>query len=437
MRIAEKTIRSAILWTAFAACLFAHVTYLLVDHDYYAADTPSYLVPAQNLLRGYGFVDALHHPEVRRTPGYPLLLTLFQISPLKLNYLVFLQHALCVLLGVALAAVLLQLTNDSAAALVAALAFSLDLATIRIANLLLTEITATVLIALIVWMLYRAITTPDGIMYVVAAGILGGCAVLVRPVTILYFVPLSFCIVFGLRRRALRTLIVFVLSFLLLPALWIVRNHIDAGYPGLSVISSEDILFYRAAGALAIRLPGNYFSNVESTRGHLISQSCAEMERIYGRDCPQLSDSEKASYFTTKGVGIILRSPLSYLRSVLVGLIFTVFGGGAEALSKATHVNSRTAKYVILLITVPELCLAILGCWYWYKASQIFCCLLVLTVSYFLIISAGAEAYSRFRVPVMPMYAMLIGGGASEVLQIFHRIKPSRIVTANPVAGGV
>ena len=436
MMTAEKPIRSAILWASFAVCLLAHATYLLLDHDYYSADTSSYLVPAENLLHGHGFVDALYHPEVRRTPGYPLILALFEIPPLKLDYLVFVQHALCVLLGIAMTSIVLQLTNDSAAAIVAALAFSLDLATIRIANLLLTEITATILIALTAWTIYRAITTPDGIMYAVTAGILGGCTVLVRPVAILYFVPLSFCIVFVLRKRALRILTVFVLSFLLLPILWIARNRVEAGYPGLSVISSEDLLFYRAAGALAIQQPGNYSLNVEETRGLLIDQSCVEMDHIYGRDCSQLTDSERTSYFTTKGVSIILRSPLSYLRSALLGLVYTVLGGGAEALSKITNVNPRTAKYIVLLITIPELCLSLLGCWYWYRTNRIVCCLLAPTVAYFLITSAGAEAYSRFRVPVMPMYAMLIGGGASKVLQIFHRTKSSCIATANPVAGG-
>jgi 4-amino-4-deoxy-L-arabinose transferase-like glycosyltransferase len=434
--IADRTIRSATLWTALIVCLFAHTIYLLVDHNYYSADTPSYLIPAQNLLNGNGFASALHHPEVRRTPGFPLLLALFQIPPLKLDHLVLIQHALCILLGVALAAVILRLTNDLVAAFVAALAFSLDFATIRIANLLLTEITATVLIALIAWTIYRALTTRDRFKYAITAGILGGCAVLVRPVAILYFVPLSLCIVYALRRRALRTLTVFVLSFLLLPVLWVVRNRLEIGYPGLSTISSDDILFYRAAGALAIQQPGNYFSNVEKSRGLLMKESCSELEHIYGRDCLQLTDPERASYFTTKGVGIILRSPVSYFGSVLIGLAYTIFGGGAEALSKITNIDPHVAEFVVLILTIPEAGLALLGCWYWYKANRIACSLLVLTVAYFLTISAGAEAYSRFRVPIMPMYAMLIGGGASEALQIFRRSKSSRLVAAKHIAGG-
>jgi Dolichyl-phosphate-mannose-protein mannosyltransferase len=434
MRIADRTIRPMVLWVALTACLFTHAAYLVMDHDYYGNDTPSYLVPAQNLLHGYGFADASHHPEVRRTPGYPLLLALFQVSPLQLDYLVFLQHAICVLLAAALAAFALQVTNSPVIALVAATVFSLDLATVRIANLLLTEITAAALIALIAWTLYRALSTPRGIMYAMMAGLLGGCATLVRPVAILYVVPLSFSIVFTQRRRALRTLAVFILSFLLLPALWIARNRIDAGYTGLSTISSEDILFYRAAGALAIQRPGDYFSNVEKTRGFLMNQSCLELERIYRQDCRQLADSQKAPYYARKGMSIIAGAPSSYLRSALIGLLYTVFGGGAEALSKITHVSPLMAERIILFLTIPEACLSLFGCWYWYKKDRYVGCLLILTVAYFLIVSAGAEAYSRFRVPVMPMYALLVGGGAAQVLQIFRLFKPSRIITTTSVA---
>ena len=39
----------------------------------------------------------------------------------------------------------------------------------------------------------------------------------------------------------------------------------------------------------------------------------------------------------------------------------------------------------------------------------------MLTVIYFVTMSLGAEAYSRFRVPFLPLYAMLAGGGAAAL----------------------
>ena len=51
---------------------------------------------------------------------------------------------------------------------------------------------------------------------------------------------------------------------------------------------------------------------------------------------------------------------------------------------------------------------------------------LFFTIGYFFVISAGAEAYSRFKVPVMPMYALLIGGGAAGTLQRIQRFRAPR-----------
>ena len=104
-----------------------------------------------------------------------------------------------------------------------------------------------------------------------------------------------------------------------------------------------------------------------------------------------------------------------------VSLGYIVFGGGAEALSRISSINPRLAEYTVLLITVPEMLLGIGGCWYWYRRDRNLFYVLVFTVGYYFLISAGAEAYSRFRVPVMPMYALLAGGGAELLVQAIRR----------------
>jgi len=431
----SRSIRVSVYSIALSLGLITHAAYSALDHEHFGIDTSSYLIPADNLLHGQGFVNALHQPELRRTPGYPLLLSIFRVAPLRVEYLIFVQHALCVLLIVAVAAVALRITDSNLVALVAALVLSLDLATLRIANLLLTEITSAVLIALTAWTVYRVMTKPgDGLLMSAVAGFFGGCAVLVRPVAILYFVPLSICMFLTLRRSALRPVLVFVTCFLLLPLLWATRNFVEGDYFGMSTIGAEDLLYYRAAGALAIQQPGIYLANVLQVREELENQACSDLDGANERDCSQVTETQRASYSTHKGMSIILRNPLSYLRSTVLALAYIVFGGGTEALSRISNVSPRTAEYIVLLFTVPEAFLAYVGCWYWYRHDRKACYLLVFTIAYFLIISAGAEAYSRFRVPVMPMYALLIGGGAGGIAQWIRRVRTSRAVSAHPLA---
>jgi len=420
----SRSIGPPVLWIALGLGLLTHASYLALDHEHFGVDTPSYLIPADNLLHRQMFVNALHQPELRRTPGYPLLLALFRVSPLRVEYLIFVQHALCVLLIVAVAAICIRITESHLATLVAASVLALDLATVRIANLLLTEVSSTILIALAVWALYRAMTRPAGRMLAsAAAGILGGFSALVRPVGVLYFVPLSICLILTLKRRALGPVIALIASFLLLPLLWAGRNVIEGDYFGLSTIGAEDLLYYRAAGALAIQQPGGYLANVLKVRTSLTDQTCTDLERAYERSCAQVTESQKAAYSTRKAISIISNNPLSYLRSMFLSLAYIVFGGGAEALSRISNLSPRIAECLVLLLTIPEACLAFVGCWYWYRRDRRLFYLLTLTIAYFLIISAGAEAYSRFKVPVMPMYALLIGGGAALIEQSMRRAR--------------
>jgi 4-amino-4-deoxy-L-arabinose transferase-like glycosyltransferase len=320
-------------------------------------------------------------------------------------------------------------------ALVAAAGLTLDLATLRIANLLMTEIVATVLIALTAWTLYRAMANPsNNPRWITASGLLGGCAALVRPVGSLCFIPLSICLVLGLKGRALRPVLLFAGCFLLLPLLWASRNYVEGGYFGISTIGGEDILYYRAAGALAIQQPGSYLANARRINSALIDQTCADLERLYQRDCSQVTEAQRASYASRKGVGIILSNPFSYFRSISLSLAYIVFGGGAEALSRISNLGPRMAEYVVLVFTIPEALLAVVGCLYWYRRDQRLFYVLVFTVGYFFAASAGAEAYSRFRVPVMPMYALLVGGGAAAISQAIQDKGARRAALATPIA---
>ncbi len=428
-------IRLPVLWIALSLSTLAHLSFVMLDTEHYAVDSSTYLIPADNLLHGLGFVNAAHQPELRRTPGYPLLLSIFRAAPLRVEYLIVLQHLLCVLLTVTVAAFALRVSGSALVALTATIVLSLDLATLRIANLLMTETLSTVLIALAAWSLYRAILSPAKRMAAsLLAGFLCGCATLVRPACLLYFVPLSLCLFLAYRGRAVRPVLALLISFALLPFLWAARNFVQGQYFGLSTIGAEDLLYYRAAGALAIRQPGVYLQNTVQIRDRLIDQTCGDLEREYGRDCSQITEPQRAAYASHKGIEIIEKYPFSYARSMFRSLCYIVFGGGAEALTRLTGLSPRTAELLVLLLTVPEAGLVVVGCWYWHRIDPRLFYLLILTVAYFLLISAGAEGYSRFRVPAMPMYALLAGGGAAEIVMRVQRVRASRSLGSTPIA---
>lgn len=117
--LTERSFGFAVMLIAGVLVILTHVAYWTLDHEHYAVDTASYLIPTDNLAHGLGFVNELHKPELRRTPGYPLVLALFRIGPLRMEYLIVAQHALCVFVTAAVGFVGWRMSCSKMVALVA------------------------------------------------------------------------------------------------------------------------------------------------------------------------------------------------------------------------------------------------------------------------------------------------------------------------------
>ena len=88
-----RSIAAAIFFIALAA----HFAYFFASNgDFFYPDSATYLVPAQNLAHGLGFVNWMHVPETIRTPGYPLFLVLTRGAVAT----VLVQHVLSALVAV-------------------------------------------------------------------------------------------------------------------------------------------------------------------------------------------------------------------------------------------------------------------------------------------------------------------------------------------------
>src|SRR5579862_9905564 len=75
---------------------------LLLDSDYIAGDSFTYIFPADNILNGTGFSDATANNLTFRTPVYPLVIALFKYVSLDLLHIVIMQHLLVVFIALSL-----------------------------------------------------------------------------------------------------------------------------------------------------------------------------------------------------------------------------------------------------------------------------------------------------------------------------------------------
>jgi hypothetical protein len=379
----------------------------------FAPDSASYVAQAQSISSTGSARNAVGEPDTVRTPGYPLFLAAFLLTPFGLDGAVVAQHILWILVVAATSLLGARVTRSTIAGFVAGVITAIDLPALQATNSILTETVAAVVVGAAVWQSYKAGRSDDAVV-AVAAGVLAGASALIRPIAILFGLALGLAIlVAGDGKRRVRAAVILLVASLLVTSAWVIRNYLQTGVATLSSISAINLLRYRAAGTLAIRDPGGIDANLERRQAELEAEACRVVETRFGRDCLAVPIATRATVYDDVALPIIFGDLPATAMQAGRGLVMILFGGGANMLAGMTGMSESTARMVALAYAVPLAALALIGLPYWWRTDRLAAALLVLTVIYFLIMSLGAEAYSRFRVPFLPLYAMLAGGGAA------------------------
>jgi hypothetical protein len=397
-----RTSKFELLLVTAVALLTNFLYFALTLPDYLFPDSLTYLAPARNLLRGAGFIDAVGAVETLRTPGYPLLLAAFGARVVPV---IVLQH----LLNVTIAVGIYLLTAPRLGrfvAVTAALLFAIDTPSIHYANKILSETFFTAVL-MVVFALTLAVRRLP------LVGLLTGLLVLIRPVAIVYFVVLA--AYFLLRRVRVREVVIYVALALVLPFGWALRNFARTGVFTVSSISGTNLLMFRAAGTLAILDHGDDFEadRCDEAEG-LVGDADDEIERTrHIADANELPHAVRARYYAKFATRVIRDHPLAFTELTLRGLLVNLFDSRWEAMKIVSSLHESIVQIAIDAFTAALFIFALIGAVALRRDD--FGLLIIFTVLYFLLISAGGEAEARFRVPVVPQYAIAAAAGIDVV----------------------
>ncbi|MEO8678755.1 MAG: glycosyltransferase 87 family protein [Vicinamibacterales bacterium] len=415
-------------WLIYGAPLAVAVVLNLLlfvgSHEHTTVDSADYLAQAHALVSDGAANNAKGLPDTVRTPGYPLFLAVFFAAQLGIRAAVAVQHVIWIALTLATVLVCWRWSGHRVAAVAAGFVMAVDLPGVEAANLVLTETVSAALLLGVAWQVATLAGAEDNkvIARSIAAGVLIGVTALVRPIAALLGVPIALAIflIASRRWRAVAATATLIAS-LVLPAIWTARNYRATGVATFSSISAINLLLFRAAGTLAIRDPGGLDANFPARRRQLEALACDDAVAEYGRPCAEISTTLLAARYSRLAIPIILHDPWAYTLVSARALVMIVLGGGATTLARAIQVSEGTARLLCLAYTVPLALSAIAGLGFWWRRNRGVFWLLSLPVFYMIVTALGPEAYSRFRVPVLPLYAMLSGGG---VALAWERLRP-------------
>jgi hypothetical protein len=394
----KSRIEIAIVAVIAAATNFLY--FALASNDYFFPDSFTYIAPARSFLHGLGFTNSNAMIDTLRTPGYPLLLAMFG---LRVVPVIVFQHLLNVALAVAIYLLVMHRLGDRVVALAAAILFAIDTPTLHYANKILTETLFTALLFGVFALVLYARKLP-------LAGVLTGVLVLIRPVAIAYFVVVALCL--ALRRVPFRTIAIYVALALVLPIGWGLRNLHHTGVFTISSIGGINMLTYRAAGALAIEDDGDFDSDLNDEMQGLQESADDEIQsRLHIPDAEELPDAVRSKYYSEIAWRVLRQHPRGAVLVTMRGLLVNLFDSRWEALEIVSRFPTDIVRRSLDAYTAALFVFAVIGAIALWRRDRDLGAMIIGTVVYFLVISAGGEAESRFRVPVMPMYVIAAACG--------------------------
>jgi len=390
-------------------------------------DSSGYVTLAQNLKASYwNPTSELLALGLERPPVYPLFLAAWEQAG-ALPWSAILGQILLDEVALILTFLLLRSLVGTIPTLTALLILALDFAVVQQSNLLLTETLFTVLVVASALGLLKGLHSGR-LAFSAVGGLLLGLGVLTRPIGLyLPFVllPASWYLGRHLKRRQhLGVLVAFALSFGLTVGPWVGRNYALTGVPLVSTIEGTNLLYHRAASALADSQGLDFVRNPEVRRVILTQLHTQVLERY----SPEANPAQRSRAESALGLEILLYHPIGTLKTTLRVLVLQVL----------PHVRSRGVSPLFTLLGLPTpwvgdtlteftltgfyalfLFLMYINALYgaYRLAHQRWPSFLFLVglLGYFAIISAGPEADLRFRVPYMPYLAALAGYGLTQL----------------------
>ena len=339
------------------------------------------------------------------TPGYPLFLSVF--SPENLKLIIFCQFLLLGISQLILFRLIVKYTSTKVA-YVGLILFLLESSSGLESFNLLTETLFNFIFVLFLYLFGNGLSKNH---FLYTSGLVLGLALIVRPVGQILLIPLLLMVAFKTYRRQV---VIVLMIAVAVSSTWIIRNQVVFGVSQLSGIQSLNLLQFEGAGAFA-----------KENGVSLEEAQAAEFQLQVDEVGEGASIETVVDYRVDRGIELIMGNPIGFIELHLEGAAKILVGPGSANVSKLTaHLGLSGVvmdflKSVIVLMRLFVISLVCMSIYFALRRRVFIPIQFYSIVSWILILisSGGANAYSRFRVPLIPLEIIIICTGLSSTIQ--------------------
>ena len=432
----DRAMRAPLLIAAFLRLALMTAAYARTGTQIMTqGDTASYLEPGRNLIL-HGIFSSAGQPEIDRTPGYPIFAMLSGMAFDNVLLTVVAQILISLITMLVLSRIADHLYPNRNIGIRAAWLYAFEPLSILMVVRLMPE-TLFVLILLLAIERLLAFQSTLKLSYLAASGVFLAAATYVRPVSFYlgFFLAAGLAITVPKPNLRWKAPAVMLLCFVPWLAVWQIRNAAETDYNGFSSIVEKNLYFFQSA-------------EVSAELQHISLESEQKIlgypdESDYLAQHPEQvswSRSERLHFMRAQSTQILKQHPLLYLKTHLKGVAIVAFspcatewlqlvGAYPNPQSMPRRILNegvaRSIWRVILAhpgVTLPMAAsealllllyvLAIRG-FLKFPVNKLAAYTLLAIALYFLLISGGAQAIGRYRLPIMPILCLFAAAGVS------------------------
>lgn len=400
----------------FAGSLLLHVAIFARGHSHVQpGDSGDYLSAARALLQHGTILNSRGVPATERGPGYVPVVALVMALGGGIGALTLLNHLFAALAAPLTFWVADTGTRSRTTAAIAGAVVAVHPDLLAWSDLVMSEAFFVLMFVTALLAAVHAMRTGS-IRAGLLAGLAFGYAVLTRPVAIL--LPLVAVVALYVARQRRAAAVVLLVSYLL-PAGWVVRNRVERGVAILTSTSGEIALLWRAAGAVTMQEKGFAVSLLPSAREDAWARHfCASVQprlgrmlaaRAHHRYGGAVDEVRSATVASEMGRQLIAQFPLAFIESTAHAFIHLLGDPSFQMLDTGPVIFSAPALAISMVVSVVLAAATIAGSllvWWVSKPAGVLFSGMFWTLA---AVSSGPEAalYTRFRVPLVPMMAIL------------------------------